>query len=63
MTEPTMYRIDDPASLTEAAPAPGKVKRGFTPPSRPVVPVPMKRRGPVIAGGIIRFDLGANEEQ
>jgi hypothetical protein len=61
--ESTIYKVDDSARPTEAAPALEKVDKGFTPPFRPAGPRPVKRRGPIIAGGIIRFDLGANEEQ
>jgi hypothetical protein len=45
------------------SPRPKKVEEGFAPTSGTVVPPPMKRRGPIIAGGIIRFSLGANEER
>jgi hypothetical protein len=61
MTQPTLYKIDDSAGLTGGAPE--KVEKGFTPPFRSVIPLAMERGGPIIAGGISRFDLGANEER
>ena len=63
MTESTIHKIDDSARLIEATPAAEKTKKSLKPPFRPLVVPPAKRRGPVIAGGIIRFDLGSNEER
>jgi hypothetical protein len=63
MTKSLIGRIDSPAELKKFAPIPeDQVKRATPPPSRPVVPRPVKRRGPIIAGGIIRFDLGRTRE-
>jgi hypothetical protein len=59
MTESVIHEVEDWAGLREIGPMPEKVDEGFTPSSRPVVHLPMKRRGPIIAGGIIRFDVGA----
>jgi hypothetical protein len=58
MNGPVIYETHDSATLTGVAPVPGKVEKHLPPPARPV-----KRPGPIIAGGIIRFDLGANEER
>jgi hypothetical protein len=63
MIESAIHKIDESAGVTEAAPGLEKVDKSFTPPFRPAGPRPVKRRGPIIAGGIIRFDLGANEER
>jgi hypothetical protein len=50
--------LDIDRSVELKGPAPS-VQKGFPPsPSRPVVPDRVKRRGPIIAGGIIRMDLG-----
>ena len=56
-TASTTYEIDDSPGLTEAASTPEKVTEGSSSPGHPTLPP--KRRGPVIAGGIVRFDLGA----
>jgi hypothetical protein len=63
MTESTIYKTDDAARPIGATPAPEKRKKSLVPPFRPLVVPPVKRRGPVIAGGIIRLDLSANEER
>ena len=63
MSESTTHRFDKLARLIEARPAPENRTKSLTPPFRPLVAPPMKGRGPVIAGGIVRFDLGANEQR
>ena len=58
MTKSSIRSIDKSARLIEARTTAEKRENSFTPPFRPLVAPPMKRRGPIIAGGIIRFDLG-----
>jgi hypothetical protein len=59
MAKSSILNIDHSVELKNLAPT---LKRAQTslPPSpstRPVVPARVKRRGPIIAGGIIRMDL------
>jgi len=61
MSESTIHKINDSARLIEPRPAPET--KSLMPPFRPLVVPPAKPRGPVIAGGIIRFDLGSSEER
>jgi hypothetical protein len=63
MTNSVIPKIDDSAGLREAAPMPEKMETGFTLSSRLFIPLPIERRGPIIAGGIIRFDLGPVEDR
>ena len=62
MTASRMSEIDDSEQAIEADPEaePEKTTESLIPRFRPPS---TKRRGPVIAGGIIRFDLGANERR
>jgi hypothetical protein len=60
MTASTMSEIDDSERPIEADPEPEKTTESLIPRLRPPS---TKRRGPVIAGGIVRFDLGANERR
>jgi hypothetical protein len=39
------------------------MEMGFMLSSRLFIPLPIQRRGPIIAGGIIRFDLGPKEDR
>jgi len=58
MTLSPIQKTGDPARLVEATPAPEEGEKSVAPPSGPLVTRPLKPRGPVIAGGIIRFGLG-----
>jgi hypothetical protein len=56
--------IDRSVELKSVSPTSKRAQKGFPPPaSRPVVGARVKRRGPTIAGGIIRMDLGGNEKR
>jgi hypothetical protein len=58
MTKSLIGKIDGPAG-PKVEQIPEKLMKRATPPppSRPVRR-PVERRGPIVAGGIIRFDLG-----
>ena len=60
MTKSLIHKIDGSAGPTKVAPIPESLVKPATPSpaSRPVVRRRVKRRGPIVAGGIIRFDLG-----
>jgi hypothetical protein len=59
MAKSLIANMDGSVGLKKAAPIRKKALNGFRPPpSHPVPPLPVKRRGPIIAGGIIRMDLG-----
>jgi len=59
MTASTMSEIEDSERPIEPEPEPERTTE-LLPRFRPPAP---KGRGPVIAGGIVRFDLGANERR
>jgi hypothetical protein len=60
MAKSSILKAVRSVEMKDVARHPKRAQKGFppSPPSRPVIPARVKRRRPIIAGGIIRMDLG-----